>query len=66
MKIENNYFAALRQVKSILNRLCNDNHLKELYAQTLESDLLICHVKRVEQQQPEQEKKELIIASSGF
>ena len=56
MRIENNYFAALSQLKSLRKRLSNDLQLKELYEQTLTTDLQKFYVKPVEMQQPEPEK----------
>ena len=37
--IENNYFAALSQLKSLHKQLSNDIQLKELYEQALTTDL---------------------------
>ena len=56
LRIENNYFAALSQIKSFHKRLKNDIQLKELYEQTLTTDLQKFYVKPVEMQQPEPEK----------
>ena len=56
LRIENNYFAALSQLKSLQKRLSNDLQLKELYEQTLTTDLQKFYVKPVEMQQPEPEK----------
>ena len=56
LRIENIYFAALSQLKSLQKRLCNDLQLKELYEQTLTTDLQKFYVKPVEMQQPEPEK----------
>ena len=39
LRTENNYFAALSQLKSLQKRLSNDLQLKELYEQTLTTDL---------------------------
>ena len=56
LRIENNYCAALSQLKSLHKRLSNDIQLKELYEQTLTTDLQKFYVKPVEMQQPEPEK----------
>ena len=56
LRIENNYFATLSQLKSLHKRLSNDNQLKELYEQTLTTDLQELFVKPFETQQPEPEK----------
>ncbi|XP_075247137.1 uncharacterized protein LOC142340448 [Convolutriloba macropyga] len=56
LRIENNYFAALSQLKSLQKRLSKDLQLKELYEQTLTTDLRKFYVKPVEMQQPEPEK----------
>ena len=56
LSIENNYFAALSQLKSLHKRLSNDIQLKELYEQALTTDLQKFYVKPVEMQQPESEK----------
>ena len=56
LRIENNYFAALSQLKSLQKRLSNYLQLKELYEQTLTTDLQKFYVKPVEMQQPEPEK----------
>ena len=56
LRIENNYFAAFSQLKSLHKRLSNDIQLKELYEQTLTTDLQKFYVKLVEMQQPEPEK----------
>ena len=39
LRIKNNYIAALSQLKSLQKRLSNDLQLKELYEQTLTTDL---------------------------
>ena len=56
LRIENNYFAALSQLKNLHKRLSNDIQLKELYEQTLTTDHQKFYVKPVEMQQPETEK----------
>ena len=56
LRIENNYFAALSQLKSLQKRLSNDIQLKELYKQTLTTDLPKFYVMPFEMQQPEPEK----------
>ena len=55
LRIENNYFAALSQLKSLQKRLSNDLQLKELYEQTLTTALQKCYIKPVEMQHPEPE-----------
>ena len=55
-RVENNIFAALSQLKSLHKRLSNDIQLKELYEQTLTTDLQKFYVNPVEMQQPEPEK----------
>ena len=56
LRIENNYFAALSQLKSLHKQLSNYIQLKELYEQTLTTDLQKFYVKPVEMQEPEPEK----------
>ena len=56
LRKETNYFIALSQLKSLHNRLSNDIQLKELYEQTLTTDLPKFYVKPSEVQQPEPEK----------
>ena len=56
LRLENNYFAALSQLKSLHKRLSNDIQFKELYEQTLTTDLQKFYVKPVERQQPEPKK----------
>ena len=56
LRIENNYFAALSQLKSFHKRLSNDIQLKEFYEQTLTTNLQKFYVKPVEMQQPKPEK----------
>ena len=56
LRIENKYFAALSQPKSLHKRLSNDIQLKELYEPTFTTDLQKFYVKPVEMPQPEPEK----------
>ena len=56
MRIENNFFAAFSQLTSLHKRLSNEIQLKELYGQTLTTDLQKFFVRPVEMQQPEPEK----------
>ena len=56
LRKETKYFIALSQLKSHYNRLSNDIQLKELYEQTLTTDLPKFYVKPAEVQQPEPEK----------
>ena len=56
LRIENNYFAALSQLKSHHKLLSNDIQLKEFYEQTLTTDLQKFVLKQVEMQQTEPKK----------
>ena len=52
MKLQNNYFSAVSQVKSLQKRLQNDLGLDQKYNQTLQTDLDKNFIKPVEMQAP--------------
>ena len=56
MRLKNNYFATLSQLKSFQKQLSNDIQLKKLYEQTLTTVQQKFYVKPAEMQQPEPEK----------
>ena len=56
LRIEKIYFTALSQLKSLQKQLSSDFQLKELYEQTLKTDLQKFYVKPIDKQQPEFDK----------